>query len=185
MAPKQSAAFIEQALIKVFSRGERTIQAIADELNMNVYTLKNWMRNNAVIKRNNAPIKEQRPQDWSAAERLSALQKTHGLSGEELNAWCRENGLFAHHLTSWKTAFCAVEKSSADNKISVRDQREIIIESVFAIHGLGFLAWDAVSKNDFPVVQAVVMLLALIFIGLTLLADIANGLLDPRLRSPS
>ena len=58
----------------------------------------------------------------------------------------------------------------------------VIIESVFAIHGVGFLAWDAVSKNDFPVVQAVVMLLALIFIALTLLADLANALLDPRLR---
>jgi peptide/nickel transport system permease protein len=59
----------------------------------------------------------------------------------------------------------------------------IIIETVFAIHGLGFLAWDAINKNDFPVVQAVVMLLALIFIALTLLSDIVNALLDPRLRT--
>ena len=60
----------------------------------------------------------------------------------------------------------------------------IIIETVFAIHGVGFLAWDAISKNDFPVVQAVVMLLAIIFIGLTLLSDILNAVLDPRLRAP-
>ncbi|MFO1191628.1 MAG: ABC transporter permease [Rhodoferax sp.] len=60
----------------------------------------------------------------------------------------------------------------------------IIIETVFAIHGVGFLAWDAISKNDFPVVQAVVMLLAMIFIGLTLLSDILNAMLDPRLRAP-
>lgn len=51
-------------------------------------------------------IKEKRPQDWSAEERLVALQETHGLSGEALQAWCRERGLFTHHLTSWKTAFC-------------------------------------------------------------------------------
>lgn len=59
----------------------------------------------------------------------------------------------------------------------------IIIETVFAVHGVGFLAWDAISKSDFPVVQAVVMLLAVIFIGLTLLADIVNAMLDPRLRA--
>lgn len=59
----------------------------------------------------------------------------------------------------------------------------IIIETVFAVHGVGFLAWDAISKNDFPVVQAVVMLLAVIFVGLTLAADIVNALLDPRLRT--
>lgn len=59
----------------------------------------------------------------------------------------------------------------------------IIIESVFALHGVGFLAWEAISKNDFPVVQAVVLLLALIFVCLTLLSDIVNALLDPRLRA--
>ena len=59
----------------------------------------------------------------------------------------------------------------------------IVIEAVFALHGVGYLAWESISKNDFPVVQAVVLLLALIYIGLTLLADLANVLLDPRLRA--
>lgn len=59
----------------------------------------------------------------------------------------------------------------------------IIIETVFAVHGVGFLAWDAISKSDFPVVQAVVMLLAVIFVVLTLVADIVNALMDPRLRA--
>ena len=39
-----SAGFKEQALSKVLSRGKRTIQSVADELNMNVFTLKNWMK---------------------------------------------------------------------------------------------------------------------------------------------
>lgn len=59
----------------------------------------------------------------------------------------------------------------------------IVIESVFSLPGVGFLAWESVSKNDFPVVQAVVLLLALIYIGLTLLADLLNAALDPRLRA--
>jgi peptide/nickel transport system permease protein len=59
----------------------------------------------------------------------------------------------------------------------------IVIESVFALHGVGFLAWESIAKNDFPVVQAVVLVLAVIYIGLTLLADIVNAVLDPRLRS--
>ncbi|CAH1086619.1 hypothetical protein [Candidatus Nitrotoga sp. 1052] len=36
-----------------------------------------------------------------------ALPETHGLSGDALQTWFHENGVFAHHLTSWKTAFCA------------------------------------------------------------------------------
>lgn len=59
----------------------------------------------------------------------------------------------------------------------------VVIETVFALHGVGFLAWESISKNDFPVVQAVVLVLALIYIGLTLLADLLNAVLDPRLRT--
>nr|WP_328798937.1 ABC transporter permease [Rhodovarius lipocyclicus] len=58
----------------------------------------------------------------------------------------------------------------------------IVIESVFALHGVGFLAWESITKNDFPVVQAVVLVLACIYIALTLAADMLNALLDPRLR---
>ncbi len=58
----------------------------------------------------------------------------------------------------------------------------IVVESVFNLPGLGYLAWESVSKNDFPVVQAVVLILAVIYIGLTLAADLLNAVLDPRLR---
>jgi peptide/nickel transport system permease protein len=59
----------------------------------------------------------------------------------------------------------------------------IVIEQIFALHGVGYLAWESISKNDFPVVQAVVLLLAIIYIALTLLADAMNAVLDPRLRA--
>jgi peptide/nickel transport system permease protein len=58
----------------------------------------------------------------------------------------------------------------------------VVTESVFALPGVGYLAWESITKNDFPVVQAVVMFFALIYIVLTLLADMMNALLDPRLR---
>jgi len=59
----------------------------------------------------------------------------------------------------------------------------IVTETVFALHGVGFLAWESIGKNDFPVVQAVVLVLAVLYIALTLAADILNAVLDPRLRS--
>jgi ABC-type dipeptide/oligopeptide/nickel transport system permease component len=59
----------------------------------------------------------------------------------------------------------------------------IVIEQVFALHGVGFLAWESIGKNDFPVVQAVVLVLSVIYIGLTTLADLMNAVLDPRLRA--
>ena len=59
----------------------------------------------------------------------------------------------------------------------------IVIETVFALHGVGYLAWESISKNDFPTVQAVVLLLAFIYTLLTLGSDMLNALLDPRLRA--
>jgi peptide/nickel transport system permease protein len=59
----------------------------------------------------------------------------------------------------------------------------IVIEAVFSLHGVGYLGWESISKNDFPVVQAVVLFLAALFIMLTLFADLLNALLDPRLRT--
>jgi len=59
----------------------------------------------------------------------------------------------------------------------------IVIEQVFALHGVGFLAWESIAKNDFPVVQAVVLVLAVIYVALTTFADLLNAVLDPRLRA--
>ncbi len=59
----------------------------------------------------------------------------------------------------------------------------VVIEQVFALHGVGYLAWESISKNDYPVVQAVVLVLACIYVLLTLMADLLNAFLDPRLRT--
>ncbi|MDR6411827.1 MULTISPECIES: ABC transporter permease [Paraburkholderia] len=59
----------------------------------------------------------------------------------------------------------------------------VVIESVFSLQGLGQLAWDAIARNDFPVVQAVVLIIAMFYIALTFLADVANAALDPRIRT--
>jgi len=58
-----------------------------------------------------------------------------------------------------------------------------VIESVYSLQGLGQLAWDSISRNDYPVVQAVVLIIAVFYIALTFLADVLNAMLDPRMRT--
>ncbi len=115
---------IEQALVKVFSRGNRSVRSVAQDLHVNYHTLKNWMKREAVNKRSVTPVKDRRPQDWSAEEQLLALHETHGLLGESLNAWCREKGLFAHHLSGWKAAFCAESKTGMSGARDLRELRD-------------------------------------------------------------
>lgn len=116
MKAKYSEAFIEQALVKIYSRGDRTVKSVAEELNVSYPTAKYWMKRNAVKKHSVSATKEKRPQDWTTEEQLVALHETHGLSGEALQAWCREKGVFSHHLTSWKAAFCATEKAAPGSR---------------------------------------------------------------------
>ncbi|EHP41153.1 dipeptide ABC transporter permease [Cupriavidus basilensis OR16] len=59
----------------------------------------------------------------------------------------------------------------------------VVIESVYAMQGLGQLAWEAIARNDYPVVQAVVLLISIFYIGLTFLADVINAALDPRIHT--
>ncbi len=59
----------------------------------------------------------------------------------------------------------------------------IVIESVFALNGLGNLAWVSISRSDLPVVQAIVLMLAIIYVILTFFSDLINAFLDPRIRN--
>lgn len=102
---KYSPEFIEQALVKVHSRGGRTISSVAEELGVKFETVKRWLKVHTIV-RSDVVDKERRAHEWRRDEQLQALLETHALNEEELHAWCRERGLFPHHLQEWKTAFC-------------------------------------------------------------------------------
>jgi peptide/nickel transport system permease protein len=57
----------------------------------------------------------------------------------------------------------------------------VVTEAVFAWPGVGYLVVDAISNQDYPVVQAAVALLAFVFVGVNLLVDILYAWLDPRI----
>jgi peptide/nickel transport system permease protein len=58
----------------------------------------------------------------------------------------------------------------------------ILVETVFAWPGLGQLIYQGIVYRDFPVVQAVIMLTALVVVTVNLLVDIAYAYIDPRIR---
>ncbi len=58
----------------------------------------------------------------------------------------------------------------------------VVTEQVFNLNGLGRLFVQAVSFNDFTLTQAIVMLIAVVFIVTNLVVDILYALLDPRIR---
>jgi peptide/nickel transport system permease protein len=59
----------------------------------------------------------------------------------------------------------------------------VVIETVFAMQGIGQLAWQSISRQDFPVVQAVLLLVSMFYVWLTFASDLINAWLDPRIRT--
>ncbi|MEM7057083.1 MAG: ABC transporter permease [Pseudomonadota bacterium] len=57
----------------------------------------------------------------------------------------------------------------------------IVIETIFNLKGMGWLSYDALLRSDLPVVQAIVLIFASFYVVLTLLADLLNAYLDPRI----
>jgi len=58
----------------------------------------------------------------------------------------------------------------------------VVTEQVFNLNGIGRLFVDAVSRNDFVLIQALVMLLAVMFMLTNLIVDLLYAVLDPRVR---
>ena len=58
----------------------------------------------------------------------------------------------------------------------------VVIETVFAVNGLGLLSWEAIKAGDLPVLQSVLILGAFFYVALTFVADVLTGALDPRIR---
>ncbi len=58
----------------------------------------------------------------------------------------------------------------------------LVIETVFSLPGIGILMVEAIFDSDFPVVQGVTMVFAVLVVIVNLLTDIAHASLDPRVR---
>lgn len=58
----------------------------------------------------------------------------------------------------------------------------VVVETVFSYPGIGRLVFNAINQRDIPVVQASVILLAVIFIALNLIVDLIYARLDPRVK---
>ena len=58
----------------------------------------------------------------------------------------------------------------------------VLVETVFNYPGLGYLLWRSALSQDYPVISAIVLLIGVLTVLGNLLADLVNGLLDPRER---
>ena len=110
MGIRQTQSFKIQAVEKALSREPQTsLQEIADSIGIGYSTLGKWISKSrkhelesgyALMK-----TKEKRPQDWSMEERLNIVIACAPLEEEEMNAYCRKQGVYSHQVMQWKKDF--------------------------------------------------------------------------------
>ncbi len=109
MSKKHSESFKNSVVEKMLTRApEVTIEAIAKEYGIALSTVGRWVRETrqqSLGSNSTMSTKERRPQDWSAAEKLQAIMDCAALDEEAANAYCRQHGLYAHHIQQWQQEF--------------------------------------------------------------------------------
>lgn len=96
--------------------------------------------------------------------------RSKGLSNSEINI----KHVFRNSLISVVSSFGFIFAALISGSV--------ITENVFALPGLGKLLTDSILLRDYPTVQGVALLLALVFMGINLLVDISYAKIDPRVR---
>ncbi len=121
MGIRHTQSFKIQAVEKALSRSSQTsLQEIADSLGVGYSTLGTWMSKSRKHELESVNpfmmTKEKRPADWSLEERLNMVIACASLDEEKMNAYCREQGVYTHHVVQWKEDFANGHSSASKAK---------------------------------------------------------------------
>jgi peptide/nickel transport system permease protein len=117
---------------------------------------------------------------------ISRMTRTSMLSvlGEDYIRTARAKGaaegrvLFRHALRNALVPIITI----LGNSFALLIGGVVVTETVFNLPGIGRLTVEAILARDYPVIQAVVLILSFVYLGINLLVDIAYAVIDPRIR---
>ncbi len=113
MKTKYTQSFKIQAVEKALNRSDVTsLREVASSLGIVPSTLHQW-----IVKAKNQDLdtvspqeinrmkQDKRPQDWTVKERFIMVVACDSLDDEKLSEYCREQGIYPHHVDQWKLDF--------------------------------------------------------------------------------
>ena len=129
---KYSEAFKAKMVQKML--GGRSANSVAQEAGVNQPTLSKWLRDARTLrdvskrKSEQEPRKsaERRPADWSAEEKLAAVEQARGLSETELGELLRREGLHEEQLREWQQS---VETAALESLRGIRKTKATSAET--------------------------------------------------------
>ena len=107
-------------LVKKLLSGTHSLRSVATEAEVGISTLHKWAQDAKKLTTtemaNISPGTEKRPCEWNAAKRFEAVIESVSLSDEELNRYCRQQGIYKTQLEQWKLDCMSDKESSLSAK---------------------------------------------------------------------
>jgi transposase len=115
---------VKEAMVrKLTTPGAPSARVLAQEVEITQSTLSRWVREYAKLGKAGGVMKNRRPQDWTAEEKLVAVLEYEKLDDQERGIYLREKGLHSVHIEGWKKQILEGLKSSKSGKKDPRDTR--------------------------------------------------------------
>lgn len=130
MAKKFTDDFKKQAVEKAVTRsGKMTIGHVAKDLGVGYSTLQKWIRQSDISGGVSNPPTNQRPSEWTAKQRLEAVQATFHMTETEVSAYCRCHGIYSHHISEWQKEFESMASPQEQLKAEREEKRQLKAEN--------------------------------------------------------
>jgi len=115
-----SATIKASVLSKAFAPNQPSVVELAREFNIPKGTVYTWVSN---MRKSQGKAGAVRSNDKSAEAKLQAVIDTAAMSEQERGAYCREHGIYTHHLNEWREQFLQGFGSRAVSRIDAKAQR--------------------------------------------------------------
>ena len=94
--------FKKAMVVKMGGSEARSATSLAEETGVSQSSLSRWLRSYATVRVEGESMKQRRPQDWSAEEKLEALLEYERISEQQRGEFLRGKGLHEPTLEKWK-----------------------------------------------------------------------------------
>jgi transposase len=123
---RYSENFKAKMIKKVLAPPGRSAISVAHEAGISQSALSRWLKQSGSISGMGDETKDRRPNDWTPAEKLSAVIESSQLTGDELGAFLRRKGLHEEDLKSWRAqAEASFEGDQTSSRKSGSDKKRI------------------------------------------------------------
>jgi transposase-like protein len=107
----------EKIIAKTINRGPKSLREIADENNIGLSTLNNWLHRWRASGKSceSQGLHAKIAGDLSMEEKFNHLLASNNLEAIELGKYCRKHGLYTHQLLEWRKLFIMTKNNNALN----------------------------------------------------------------------